>query len=348
MIINVCSPTFDIASSYGRVARELAVGLSALGAEVNPFGGDADTSRPIKPVMGGIFLGYPTSHSEYGGMVNAGPKLAITMFESTKLPEGWAEALNQCEAVIVPSTWTKQVFEACGVTVPVHVVPLGISTAFQTITKRETSEPFAFLATADGGRRKNWNAVAFAFQTVYGDDTRFKRILKTRGMPYGISNPNIELLEGDYDDAQMAELYRRCHVMLFPSSGEGFGLPPREFASTGGVAVATNWSGLADDLPQWGVPLPYSRLIDAWKGNKKGWHGRMGQWAEPDQKAMEVLIRHLPQYYEAYRDFALRAAGFVQTHYRWDTFASRVYSIWKETSEAYYARNRRGTHTLTA
>jgi glycosyltransferase involved in cell wall biosynthesis len=136
-------------------------------------------------------------------------------------------------------------------------------------------------------------------------------------------------------------------VMLFPSSGEGYGLPPREFASTGGVAVATNWGGTAEDIQHWGVPLPYS-LTDAWKGNKKGWHGKMGQWANPDLKALEFLMRHIPKHYEAYRDFGLRAAGFVQTHSRWDTFASRVYSIWKEASEGYYARNRRRENTLTA
>lgn len=348
MILNVCSPTFDIASSYGRVGRELVVGLTALGAEINQIGDGADISKPIKPTMGGIVMGYPTNFHEFGGMVNTGPKVAVTMFESTKLPEGWGEALNQCQAVIVPSAWVKEVFISCGVTVPVHVVPLGVSSAFHTAAKREYSEPFTFLIIADSGRRKNWQSAAFAFQAVYGDDPNFRLIVKTRGLPYSIGNPNFEIHEGDYDDAQMADLCRRAHVMLFPSSSEGWGLPPREFASTGGVAVATHWGGLADDIHQWGVPLPYAGLIDAWKGSTKGWHGKMGKWAQPDTKALEFLIRHIPKHYDAYRDFGLRAAGFVQTHYRWETFASRVYSIFQEASEGYYARNRSRAHTLTA
>ena len=115
MTINLCSPSVDECDSYGRLATELASWLDVFGHGVNrvgvpnvAFGIESCLAtfrqRAIRPVLGGLLLGYPTLHHTYGAMVNTGPKVAITMFESTVLPEGWAEALNRADESGVPVT----------------------------------------------------------------------------------------------------------------------------------------------------------------------------------------------------------------------------------------------------
>lgn len=326
-ILNVCAYTFDVADSYGRIAAELADGLATLETRVNRIDLNAEGVSPLAPSLGGIILGYPTQHRAYGYMVNAGPKLAVTMFESTRIPAAWIEPLNQCAAVIVPSAWLVDVFRESGVRVPIYCVPLGISRDFANVKPRE-HEPFTFLVHADRDQRKGWHRGMYAFNEAFGHDMRYRLLIKGRNVQMRVRNPNMEIISGDLSNAELTRLYHRAHVMLFPSSGEGFGLPPREFAATGGLVITTNWGGTSDDLDQWGLPLPYE-LTDAWD-YKPEWHGVMGQWAEPDQDALVDLMRHVAQHYDAYRNFGLRAAGYVQTHYRWSTFAKRVYGIWSQ------------------
>ena len=164
-IMNVFSPSFDPYDGYGRMGLELIYHLDKLGLYVNAAGGnntqrvwDTQTEhmqklmdKPIKPMLGGFVLGYPTLYERFGNLANSGVKVAITMFESTVLPDGWMQALNDCDAVIVPAKWLVKVFKHCGVYKPIHVVPLGISETFMVADRREPyrsftkHNPFTFL-----------------------------------------------------------------------------------------------------------------------------------------------------------------------------------------------------------
>jgi glycosyltransferase involved in cell wall biosynthesis len=334
-IVNLFSPNWHPADSYGRIAYELAYHLETSGYHVNKFG-DGAPKQEIHVCFGGIFLGYPTMHTDIISqfrLAGYGARLSITMFESTKLPDDWASALNACDKVLVPADFLVDVFQQSGVGAPIEVVPLGISKAFIEAVKRRVvfewseKDPLTFVCIADRGNRKNWQKVMFAFVRAFGDDMRFKLLVKSRKLPLRLTNPNIEIIAEDYSDEQMAELYANAHVLVFPSSGEGFGLPPREFAATGGIALATNWGGMADDIQQWGIPLPHT-LVDAWS-DKDEWYGKLGQWADVDIDILVDQMRYIADHYESYADFGIRAGGFVRSHYRWSTFANRVQTAWE-------------------
>lgn len=54
------------------------------------------------------------------------------------------------------------------------------------------------------------------------------------------------------------EFYAVQHVLLSPSRGEGKNMPALEFMSTGGTAIATNWSGHKQWLnPEYSYPLDF-------------------------------------------------------------------------------------------
>lgn len=339
-IINIGAPNWHFADSYGRVATELRNGLIADGYHVNQYRAKHGPQNTIKMAFGGLLLGYPTLYKTYGVPLKIGPRIAVTMFESSQIPPEWVEPLNECDAVIVPAQFLVKVFRDCGVTVPVHVVPLGVSQEFARYSERyQANSPFTVLAIADRGRRKGWHEAAQAFIRAFGDDSRYKLILKARGLPMWFTNPNVELVTGDLSNKEMADLYRRAHVMLFPSRGEGFGLPPREFAATGGLAIATEWGGVADDLRQWGLPIPYTPE-PAWKDHGNGaWFGKLGHWANPDVEAMSDLLKHVAKHYDDYRGFRVQAAGFVLSQYRWQSFARGVKAIWEQVLEEHYGNH---------
>ena len=340
--INIFSPNWEEADSYGRLAAELATGLEARGYHVNRFGDGAPDKQFIQPTFGGLFLGYPTLFSRdyerlWGIFASMGPRVAITMFESDKLLPQWAEGLNRCDAVIVPTPFWEKVFRDNGVHAALHSIPLGISQEFFSPKLRTLapSKPLTFLAIADRGARKAWDKAGFAFEEAFGQDMRYKLILKSRWIDFEIDNPNIEQIGRDMSNAELAELYQRADVMIFPSSGEGFGLPPREFAATGGIALATDWGGTAHALRSWGVALPYKMAL-AWR-DKPQWYGKQGYWAEANQDELVMKLRRIADYFPYFAQDAMKAANFVKLHYQWSTFVDGVEAIWKKASEVQYA-----------
>lgn len=349
-IINICSPTWELAESYGRIAIELAKGLQSADTHVNRVGEDVGERPLFKPALGGILLGYPTLWEEFLPIVSNGPRIAITMFESTKLPDGWTEPLNEMDAVVVPAHWLVDVFRQNGVTVPIHVVPLGISNTFKAVAARDWSQkPFTFISIADRGWRKGWWHNVQAFTKAFGKSTDVHLILKTRDKVLKaafIDTPNIRVVDDSLTDEQMVDLYHQAHVMVAANCGEGFGFTPREFAATGGLALATNWGGTADDLHWWGQPIAYS-LDKAWR-DIDDWHGKLGDWAEPDVDALASLMRYIVAHPSAYEDFAIRAAGYVVTHYRWSLFAKQVQHIWRGVLEKRYGSVSSGENALPA
>lgn len=380
MLLNVCSPNFDPRSGYGRMTRELIRAMTARGMQVNAIGtrtatidwGEGDdegrllADTPILPTMGGVLLGYPTLHPEYGELANMGPRVAVTMFESTRLPAGWVDALNLCDAVIVPTEEQAHIFRVNGVAVPIHAVPLGISDVYQPRTedganhhplghvpqkrgmqfsrlhyRRESHkptarDPFIFLTWGDGDDRKGWDLAIRAFKIAFGDDSAVQLVIKTRrgggGIPYEINVPGVQVIACDLTESQMNDLYLRADAMVWLARGEGFALPPREFAATGGQNVVTGW--WADYAGRWAYPVRYE-MVRAWQNSKDKRDLPLGEWAEADVEHAAEQMRHV--YTQNPRLLAKqgeRAIDFVRRHYRWETFAERVIELYEEVAHA--------------
>lgn len=345
-VLSIYAPGhFDPYDSYGLIACQLTRHLAGMGVyvnsvamgEVHHYNQPPDiaeiTNRPIKASLGGIMLGYPTGFAQFPPLSQIGPRIALTMFESSILPSGWAPVLNTCQAVIVPSTFCRTVFVDCGVTVPVHVIPLGVGDVYR-FQPRTGNGPLTFLAFLDRGMRKGGLAALKAFLTAFGDDTNYRLILKSRTPKVGmeITNPNIEAIQQDMTEQELYELYLRCDVLINANMGEGFGLIPREFSATGGIALATAWGGTADAIDSWGIPLPYTLVKADWAGHKRFAGMDLGVWAQPDIDGIATVLRRVADNRHFYRKWALAASVWARQLYSWQDFAQGVYRVWREVS----------------
>lgn len=343
-MLNVCAPGhFDQYDSYGLLACRLVGELTALGVEVQALAlGDrqhanqpdavrAVTSRPIVPAWGGVLLGYPTNFHRFGALAQYGPRVALTMFESSKLPKGWVEVLNTLDAVVVPSWFCWESFRQAGVRVPLHVVPLGVGEVYRP-AERDPDRPFTFLAFLDRGRRKGGMAALQAFMQAFGDDPSYRLVLKSRDPKVRVNllNPNIDMIQRDMSEEELYRLYLDCDVLVNANKGEGFGLIPREFAATGGIALATDWGGTADDIEVWGHALPYALVEADWAGAKSLEGQDLGLWAEPDIDGVAAMLRDVAEHRERYAAQARLAAPAVRRLYSWRRFAERVLEIYRE------------------
>lgn len=328
--------------SYGLILCELVRHLARLGigAEALPTDGrrarlDQDDEvrglmqRQVEPVTGGVCLAYPTAYPTYGPLVACGPQVALTMVESTLLPVGWSDILNSMDQVLVPSQFCQNVFQEGGITVPLRVCPLGVSEAFE-YRPRTAEPPFSVLAFMDAHQtgRKGWDIALQAFQLAFEDDPDYRLILKARegrSGPGEIRGSNVGFLRRDLSLPGLVALYQRCDVLLAPSRCEGFGLPQREFARTGGLTLATRWSGTADDLSRWGMAIDTFNLVPARTGQ--------GEWAEVDVEALAAQLRGVAALsVEARNAFGRKASEFVSNAYRWETVAEHVALAWAEAT----------------
>jgi glycosyltransferase involved in cell wall biosynthesis len=332
----------DPYDSYGLIACELARHFTRAGMHVNllPLGHrhmesqDAElqaiTQQPVRTALGGLLFGYPTSFAVHPPVAQEGPRIAITMFESSKLPPSWQGPLNRCDAVVIPSRFCHQTFAAAGVTAPLYVVPLGVSELYQPV-ERQNGPVLTFLAFLDRGSRKGGLAAVQAFLQAFGDNPEYRLILKSRKpkVKMNLLNDNIDIIQADMTESELYHLYLSTDCLINPNRGEGFGLIPRAYAATGGIALATDWGGTADEIDAWGVPLPYTLVPAAWEGVKKFEGLDLGVWAEPDLEGIAQILRQVAAQRLWYRQRAMAAARWVQAHYRWSDFAESVLEIWQ-------------------
>lgn len=348
VVLDIACDDWDPLESYGQLAWSLVSGLeSRHGTTTNVVGGSrrpptelADRSLRdraairARPAAGSILLGYPPLYHAWGDALAAATRVAVTMFESSELPPGWVEVLNRLEAVVVPCSWLESVFRDAGVTTAVHRVPLGIKECYAPVQRPVGRSPFTFLTVATPYPRKGWDIAVRAFDAAFGHSRDHRLIIKMRAgrrLPVRILHPRVEILAEDLDDECMAELYRSVDAFVFPSRGEGFGLPPREAAATGLPVVATAWGGTADEIDDWGWPLR-SRLVRAWFGHSH--LAGIGTWADPDVHHLAALMRQIAAGGDDVRRRAMRHADNVRRLYPTYSLVDGVWRVWNETAAA--------------
>lgn len=343
-VVNICTPgALDPYDSFGLIALELARHLTRLGVYVNLFANGprevetqnaevaAIARQPIRAAMGGIFFGYPTTYDGHASpLTMLGRRIGITMFESTKIPSGWCEAMNRCQAILTPCQFCRDIFIEGGVTTPISVAPLGISSTY-AYAERPIDRPFTYLAFIDRGLRKGGIQAMQAFMEAFGDDMNYRLILKGRTSPVDASiiNDNIELIQRDMTQAELYDLYLSADVLINANKGEGFGIIPREMARTGGISLATNFAGTADDIDAWGLPLAYTLVNADWTKHARLGKQDLGQWAEVDQAYLVDLMREVAAKRAHYRAMAKQWAANVAEMYTWERFAQTVLDVWE-------------------
>jgi glycosyltransferase involved in cell wall biosynthesis len=300
--------------------------------------------QPVRPSLGGIFLGYPTGWEAHENpLLQLGPRVGLTMFESSKIPEGWAFEMNKMDHIVTPTNWGKRLFEADGVTVPITVTRLGLGQAYRPRLRPPGRRPITFLTFIDRGKRKGGIAATNAFIDAFGDSPDVKLIIKGRraNIKLGFINPNIETIQKDMTEEELADLYARCDVLINPNMGEGFGLIPREFAATGGIALATGWAGTGEDLEKWGWPLPYNLVKADWRGARALEGNDLGNWAKPDVPGVTQVLKHVVKNIDQYQREAERRAPALENYYDWKQYAKIILERWRDG-------NRNGKRALEA
>lgn len=275
-----------------------------------------------------------------------GQKIAYTMYEASALPSGWRDGLNAADRVFTPSLWGKHVMIDNGVEASrVCVVPGGVDADAYNFWGPKLNlppEPFKFLMVGKYEVRKGYDEALRAFKDVFGDDPNVMLLLKATSFvdkeavkhvqskieEIGVSQ--AKLVDGALQTHLMAALYRSCDCLIYPSRGEGWGLPLIEAMASGLPVLTTNCSGHSEFLNSFQGRFGEikSNLQPLVAPDHTKWYqydDGPGDWYVPDLKSLKVGLQKARERKICPDSRAL--ALDVMHRYSWDSAAQRFLGV---------------------
>lgn len=331
MKVRFCAPVFA-ASGYAEFARYFIYALNRVGVEVaiEPINLEANKNldygkkgalckqltKKMKNPDVNIVNMLPIFFSKF--KVKGAKNIGFTMWEADKLPQSWVESCNQMDAIFVPCTWNKEVFENSGVTVPVYVVSPGVdpSEVPQNVESYKKNDIFTFYSIFQWSNRKNPESLLRAYFSEFQGVKNVKLVLKTYRLSRLHNNreiiseaiqnirkglnfktiPKVDLISSIISDDQIRKIHESSHCFVLPHAGEGWGLPHIEAMVYGNPVIATNYSGNTDFMNKENSYLLNYQLEPvydmAWLAR---WYDGSMKWASPD---VGQLMKHMRYVYE--------------------------------------------------
>lgn len=313
-------------SGYGVIAHKLVDALRDAGAEIltpTEFGWDAVISISL-PAAWAV-----------GRSARRDDLIWHTMFECTPLPEGWADVLNRCRLVWTPSQDSADLFREHGVRTPIMVSGYGVDPDIYHVWGRpEPAGPMRFLVWGpDWGSRKNLMEAANAFfrADLPAEDARLDiKVNAGAGTPpardreTGRRIDNVLVHEGNWQASELAEWLRTGDVLIYLSSGEGFGLQPLEAMACGVTVICADNTGMREYLRS-DIAIPVTcrrrRLSESYTLRFQG--GPFYE-LEPEWDQAIAHIRWCFEHRDEVRAIGQRAAAHVAANWTWRQAGARA------------------------
>ena len=248
--------------------------------------------------------------------------IGYVAWETSRLPSGWAELINQLSEVWVPSDYNVEVFRNSGVTIPIRKIPHAFNTqkkvVGESLIQRTNDKEYVFYSIFQWLERKNPTGLLKAYLTEFKKEENVILVIKTfisnhssqseisrikaaisdmKARLYLSSYPRILLLTDLLTADQVMSLHQGGDCFVHLARSEGFGIPIVEAQLVGKPVIASDYSGMKE-LVNWeartGCPV---KCIET-PVHGMPWSIYSGDmvWAEPNlmdaRKAMRYVFTH--------------------------------------------------------
>lgn len=330
MQLNWLAYKFIKYDGYGRYGINMIRALIAAGVHVMPGTTEALDELPAwMQHLAGWNWGNLTIQCLPANMAIAlpGRSWVYTMTEDTSCPPSWVTQINRiAERLIVPCEQNLEAFKSRGVRCPIHVVHGGTSPEeFPVIETPQNGRPYTFLCLADRIPRKGTELAWSAFYKAFENTPDVRLVIKGRPASaewlhtFNFTDRRITFWKADVDT--MADVFAQADCFVFPSYGEGWGMPPREAAMMGLPVIATRWSGLEVGIDNWAIPINTYQMGQALLEHPNG------EWAVAD---VDELVSHMRWCYEnqdAARAKGRAAAQWLRENQTWGHSAKQLIQL---------------------
>lgn len=244
-----------------------------------------------------------------------------TPWETTKIPASWVPKMNELEVMFTTCEQNKQAFIDSGVKVPIYIYSHGIDPIQYPYIDRPKDSCFVFGTFGRLSVRKGTDLVIRAFKEEFKTEQDVALILKSSDaiIPFGSLNDQRIIPIGQvYNHQEKSDLLAKMDCLVFPSRGEGFGLPPLEAMATGLACIMTNWSGLKEFGDKKDTMLLDYKMVPAENFTKDIYKEECGDWAEPDFEQLKKYMRWAYEHREQVKEMGKKASQRVHKDWNWD------------------------------
>jgi glycosyltransferase involved in cell wall biosynthesis len=251
-----------------------------------------------------------------------GRNIAITPFETTRVPKSWVSRFNSMDAVLVPCKHNQQMMFDSGVRVPVDLISWGIDTELFHPVERSKNRPFTFGHMGALSIRKGTDLVVKAFLAAFPRERDVRLICKTSNNIFQFWVKDDKRIVVNMEKMGHEDLLQRffgeIDVGIFPTRGEGWGLPITECMATGAPVITTGWSGpleFANNEDGW--LLDYS-MVPATEFSEKVYQEDCGDWAEPSFEHLVACMRNAYENRDETARKGATAAARMKKDFDWE------------------------------
>jgi len=334
--------SFQEQVGYGIAAQGLIQSLRAEGAEVpvtrllpgdvhqgGRLVGEDDLGKLDGVVVHTVPEYYPYWAKRRKAAYPSTPIWGYTAWETDRIPPHWPQLLNAMDGIFVPCRWNKEVFERCGVTVPVRVLPhvsefhgqVGRDRPSEALSGAigEAAGSYIFYSIGVWSERKGITLLLQAFMEEFLPAENITLIVKTDGVDWSSyrnrwqrwfgrramrsSRSSFARMMKSCPDARIVHIAEElspediarlheagdCYVSF--TRGEGWGMGAYEAAWFGNCVAITGYGGQLDYLPgESAYLLPYA-LVPVSTAYGRSSYRPDQQWAEVDVRQARSILR---------------------------------------------------------
>lgn len=360
--IKYISPVWDN-SGYAKASRGNILALHKAGIpltlapvsfeDAHPdLGKDGDILRSLvnKDIDYNVVIIHTTPEFWAGHREEGKVNLGYTIWETDRLHPDWKNYINEnVEKVLVGCSWNVGVFRNSGVTIPIGVVPHGISiSAFDDIKPYQISgisdNTFVFYSIMQWTERKHPLALIKAYWYAFQNNEDVSLVLKTyrsdysenerqairttikklkHVMPMGMY-PKINFISDMLSEEEILGLHARgdCYVSL--DRGEGFGLGPFEAGAVANSVIITGFGGALEYAKKDNSYLVDYILVPVHGMPYSPWYRGEQLWAEPGIKHGADLMKYVYENRNEAKEKGLKLKQYINENFSWEVIAQKI------------------------
>lgn len=258
--------------------------------------------------------------------------IGFTYWETTQLPKYWIPQMNSMNEIWTTSDFIKNVFLDSGVKVAVKSFKLGINEVVFKQIDPVIKNKFIFIHDGSPSLRKNTDIVIKAFLNLFKNDDNYHLIIKSIGPTNArirdgksivgsvYNHPQISVIDETITDNEIFNLYSEAHCMLYPTSGEGWGMMPFQSIAMGIPTICTNFSACTE-FAHLSYPLDFKLSEE----NMPGIYQNAGLWAMPDFDDLCDKMLYIVNHYDEAKAKTKIGSDYIQQNMKWSDIGKDYY-----------------------